>query len=237
MSPKLPSKFLIFSSLMVIGTFSVHAATLMNMTFDAGGGDINETTGWNGTTAPGGSLASGLTVSTGMSIYGDFTAQNDNDVFHVDGWKTNNAVGTRVGFEVQAQTGYNFSLGGGTETFSTRVHQHPTTGSSTDMFNSVTLTINGITIGSQSYTPAGGPQTLVWNIGTNGALDNLTSAIFDLTFSGVNNPTASNHGPEWSKADGAFVSFTGTVAAIPEPSQSLLALCGLGLTFLRRRRA
>ena len=101
----------------------------------------------------------------------------------------------------------------------------------------MTLTINGIAIGTQSYTPAGGPQTLVWNIGANGALDNLSSAVFDLTFSGISDPTASNHGPEWSLADGAFVSFTGSVAAVPEPSQSLLALCGLGLAFFRRRRS
>ncbi|MEI7928142.1 MAG: PEP-CTERM sorting domain-containing protein [Verrucomicrobiales bacterium] len=111
-----------------------------------------------------------------------------------------------------------------------------TFGHATDMFSTVTLTINGITIGSQAYTPNGGPQPLFWKIGTNAALYYLTSAAFKLSFTGGVDAPNNNTGPEWSKADGAFVSFTGSVTPVPEPSQGVLALVGLGLAVLRRRR-
>lgn len=209
------------------------AANLMTMTFGNGGNDINESTGWNGTTALGGSLATGLTISSGMHIEGDFTAQNNADVFHVDNWHTtNNMTTTLVGMTVDALSGYTFSLGSGLETFSTRLHQHPA--ASPDMFNAVDLYINGNLISSQVYTPAGGPQTLTWLIGVDPALNNLTSATFDLRFTGAVNAGPNNHGPEWSLADNAFVSFTGTV--IPEPSQAVLACLGMGLALVRRKR-
>jgi hypothetical protein len=234
-----------FSPLLHLAVFGVSlssapAAMLMTMGFNNSGADINEndlvTPGWNGTTtARGGSLATGLAVTTGMQIFGDFTAQNQPDSFHVDGWRTTNSSATGVGMTIGALSGYMFSLGGGTETFSTRLHQHPTgSPSSSDMFNSVTLLINGISIGSQSYTPAGGAQTLTWNIGTNASLDNLTSATFDLKFTGTNDPGNNNHGPEWALNDSAFVSLTGSV--IPEPSQAVLACLGVGLVLIRRRR-
>lgn len=223
---------LLYLAVLGVSLSTSTAATLMNMTFDNNGNDINEATGWNGTTAPGGSLATGLAVTTGMQIFGDFTAQNNADVFHVDGWHTTNSSDTRVGMTIGALSGYTFSLGGGSETFSTRLHQHPSNAS--DMFNSVTLLINGITIGSQSYTPAGGAQTLSWNIGTNVLLNDLATATFDLKFTGVVDTGNANHGPEWSLADSAFVSFTGSV--IPEPSQAVLACLAMGLVLIRRRR-
>jgi hypothetical protein len=217
------------------GLYSASAATtVMNMTFVNGGLDINETTGWNGTTATGGSLATGLSVTSGMQIFGNFTAQNNPDTFHVDGWHTTNSADTRVGFTIGALSGYWFDLGGGSETFSTKVHQHPS--NDHDIFSTVTLKINGITIGSQSYNPAGGAQTLAWGIGANPALNGLTSATFDLYFSGGTNPGGGNNGPEWNgPTDGAFVSFTGSV--VPEVSQSILACFGMGLALMRRKRS
>lgn len=219
------------------GMINVEAATLMNMTFGNGGLDINEATGWNGTTAPGGSLAANLTVSSGMMISGDFTAQNAVDSFHVDGWHTDNTADTGVGFVIATSPTYVLNLGSGTETFSTLVHNHPANGA--EIFDSVTLKINSITIDSQTYIPDGGPQTLVWTIPANVSLNNLTSAEFKLFFSGTANPNQNNHGPEWNLVDGAFLSFTGDVVTAnvtPEPSQSMLVLLGLAMAVVTRRR-
>ena len=208
------------------------AATLLTMTFDNGNADIVETAGWDGTTAPGGVLATGLVVTTGMTIYGDFTAQNAPNSFEVDNWHTTNSATTRVGMTVDALPGYTFSLGGGSETFSTKIHQKPT--NVNQIFNSVELYINGTLIGSQPYVPAGGSQTLVWNIPANPLLNGLTTAVIDLKFPGITNAGNNHHGPEWNAADGAFVTFTGTI--VPEASHAALACMGMiGFMFARRR--
>lgn len=216
------------------------ATTLLTMGFNNSNVDIieNATNGWNGTTVgAGGSLAANLILNTGLKIYGDFTPGVDaTNVFHVDNWHTtNNLATTYVGFVVDAASGYALNLGDGDATFTTRLHQH--TPSDTSMFNTVTLVVNGITIGSQSYTPGGGVQTLNWALtSANPALNGLTSADFRLLFSGVSNPSQGNRGPEWSVVDNSSISFAGNLFAVPEPTRGLLTFAGLGLMLLRRRR-
>jgi hypothetical protein len=222
----------LFTAGILLVSSAANAATLLNMTFNNGLNDISETAGWDGTTAPGGSLVTGLNVSSGMRIYGDFQGKNDKDIFHVDGWQTTNSPTTRVGLSVSTVLGYTLNLGDGLGQFETRLHQHPP--GDTDMFNSVELRINGISVASQSYTPGGAAQTLTWNIGSNSLLNGLTAATFDLYFSGTNNTAQNNHGPEWSLADGAFLKLTGTI--VPEPSRALLLLGGLVFAGARRRR-
>jgi hypothetical protein len=185
--------------------------------------------------AAGGSLDSNLTLTTGLKIYGDFTAGNDaTNVFHVDNWHTTNSPATYVGFIVSAVAGFVLDLGDGDGTFSTKVHQHPP--GDTSMFNTVTLVVNGITIGSQGYTPAGGSQSLNWSMGNNVSLNGLSTADFRLYFTGTSNPAQSNRGPEWSVVDGATMSFAGSIFSVPEPSRAILLFAGLGVVMIRRRR-
>lgn len=231
-SLRLPTRVLAAGVLLTLAV-TAQAATLMNMTFDNGGANIDEAGGWDGTVATGGSLATGLIVTAAMKINGDFQTQNGGDIFHVDNWHTTNSASTRVGLSLGTDPGYFLNLGDGTGVFSTRLHQHP--GNGTDIFNSVELRINGVSVSSQSYTPAGGAQTLVWNLGSNPSLNGLTSATFDLYFTGTVNPVQNTHGPEWSLGDGAFVSLVGNV--VPEPSRALLAIAGLSFAAIRRRRA
>lgn len=212
------------------------AATLVMMTFDNSNSDIEEDSlfGWNGTTALGGSLATGLTVSSGMKIYGSFVAHTKQDAFVAHNWSITNTSDTRVGMTISALSGNTFSLGGGSEIFATRLHHTPEP--QDDAFTSVFLFINGTEIGSQSYIYPSTAQTLTWNIGNIPSLNNLTEAIIDLKFSSLTGPGGPNHGPQWELSDGAFVSLTGTVNAIPEPSQAILACLGMGLALIRRRR-
>ena len=111
-----------------------------------------------------------------------------------------------------------------------------TFGHATDMFGTVTLDDQRDHDWLAGLHPKRRPSAPFWKIGTNGALYNLTSAAFKLSFTGGVDAPNNNTGPEWSKADGAFVSFTGSVTPLPEPSQGVLALVGLGLAVLRRRR-
>jgi hypothetical protein len=238
-SPKPANSGPLFAASMavVFALSSIQAATpLMNMTFNNGGSQINEVTGWNGTTAPGGSLDSALSVVSGMKIFGDFVAGPQPDVFHVDNWQNTNTTDTRVGLTLGVSPLYFLNLGNGDAQFSTKLHQHPQ--NQTDVFDTVTLSINGLMIGEQAYTPGGGPQTLTWNVAANSNLNNLSSASFDLYFTSSTNQVANNaqHGPEWSLADGAFVAFSGDIIAVPEPSRSLVSLGGLMVLALRRRR-
>ena len=213
------------------------------MTFDAGG-EIDEATGWDGTTAPGGSLATGLVVTTGMKINGDFLAGTGTDDFHVDNWQSpnTNAAATFVSVVLGAQSGYTFDLTGPGASFSTLLHQHPKSGGdATKIFNQVELVIGSTSYGFQPYTPGGLPQTLSWDLSSSG-LTGLSSAAFKMYFTSTlgvaaDPGTQTNHGPEWGLNDNAFVRVNGIVNVVPEPSRAMLALAGLGLVMIRRRRA
>lgn len=231
----------------VFGLFAAvsPAATLMNMTFDDGvANEIDEMTGWDGTTAPGGSLATGLIVTAGLKINGDFLPGTGADDFHVDNWQSpnTNAAATYVSVVLGAQSGYTFDLTGPGASFSTLVHQHPKSGGDvTKIFDQVELVIGSTSFGYQPYTAGGSPQTLSWDLSSSG-LAGLSSATFKMYFTSTQGVAAdpgsqTNHGPEWGLNDGAFVRVSGTVNVVPEPSRAVLALAGLGLALVRRRRA
>jgi hypothetical protein len=222
------------TAIVLSSTATQAASTVMNMTFAAGGANINETTGWNGTTAPGGFLASGLSVVSGMQILGTgYSNGSIGDMFHVDGWNTTTSTTGYVGFTIGngGNPLVNFSLSG--ETFSTRMHYHYLNPANQDkIFNAVELLVNGNSAGSQAFNYLLGPQTLNWTMPS--GLDALTSASFELRFTGGTSPSNGSSGPEWSLLDNAFVSFNGTV--VPEPSRALLCLAGFMCLALRRRK-
>ena len=222
------------TAIVLSSTATQAASTIVNMTFDSGATNINELTGWNGTTAPGGFLASGLSVVSGMQILGTgYSNGSIGDMFHVDGWNTTTSTTGYVGFTIGngGNPLVNFSLSG--ETFSTRMHYHYLNPANQDkIFNAVELLVNGNSAGSQAFNYLLGPQTLNWTMPS--GLDALTSASFELRFTGGTSPNNGGSGPEWSLVDNAFVSFNGTV--VPEPSRALLCLAGFMCLALRRRR-
>jgi hypothetical protein len=150
----------------------------------------------------------------------------------VDGWNTTTGTTGYVGFTIGngGNPLVNFSLSG--ETFSTRMHYHYNAGNVANIFNAVELLVNGTFVGSQPYNYLLGAQTLNWTMPS--GLDALTTASFELRFTGGTNPSNGNSGPEWALTDNAFISFNGTVA--PEPSRALLCLAGFTCLTLRRRK-
>jgi hypothetical protein len=221
------------TAIVLSSTATQAASTIMNMTFDSGATNIDELAGWNGTTAPGGFLASGLSVVTGMQVLGTGYGNGGGaSVFHVDGWNTTTGTTGYVGFTIGngGDPLVNFSLSG--ETFSTRMHYHYNAGNVANIFNAVELLVNGNSAGSQTFNYLLGAQTLNWTMPS--GLDALTSASFELRFTGGTSPSNGNSGPEWSLIDNAFVSFNGTV--VPEPSRALLCLAGFMCLALRRRK-
>jgi hypothetical protein len=240
---------------------SAKAGLITQFGFNAAGNgnNINEATGWDGTTAgAGGSLDANLTLSQTLRVGGSLVAGSGEDVFHVDNWHSAASdranqitLGNSVRFTVAANAGYEINLGTGVGSFSTRMHDHFTGSNGNLMFDRVALFINGVDLGDQTYTRTTyGPevpsvaQTLTWSFGANPLLNGLSSAQAQLYFwasdGAAANPAGDDaHGPEWAAGDSANMILNGSVDLIAVPEPATFAV-GAGLFLvgaLRRRRS
>jgi hypothetical protein len=219
---------------------------------NTGGGDnINEATGWDGTTvAAGGSLDANVSLVSSLQIAGGYVAGGGTDVFHVDYWHSSDlatavSLGKNVNFTIAPQAGYMLDLEGGS--LITRLHSHAQGGDPTKVFDRVSLYIGNTQVGTQNYLHSDPAepvvQDLVWNIGTGLGLNGLTGSqnvkfyFWDST-GGTYEPGVNDHqhGPQWDNVDGAYIQLNGSTSPVPEPTRAILGLCGLAVCFLRRRR-
>ena len=246
-----------FSLAALLSISSAHAG-IIQFGFDApgSGNNIDETAGWNGTSAgAGGSLDSNLTLTQALQIGGLLTAGNKTDIFHVDNWHSTasdraNQISNdnSVGFTIAANTGYEIDLGTGGGSFSTLLHDHFSGSNGNLLFDRVALFINGVDLGDQIYTRTtygptvpSVPQTLTWNFGMNSLLNDLSSAQVKMYFwasdGAAADPIGDNaHGPEWNLAHNASIILNGDVTPIPEPATAAFGLGVMGFALLRRRR-